>query len=163
MTKETIFQTIKESALDARKSQSKELASLLNTFLADLQKHITGGLSAAVYGLYNPTDEQVIPFLTKTIQGLTKGINIASNSNTPSAQSYVEKTQLEVETLSLFLPKALEPEELQMIIIKLIDEDVLPITNNKLFGSIMSKLKDKYEGQYNPANVRKIFNSITTV
>lgn len=163
MTTETIFQTITESALDARKSQAKELASLLNTFLADLQKHITGGLSAAVYGLYEPTDEQVIPFLTKTIQGLVKGINTASSSSSPSAQAYVDKTRLEVETLTLFLPKALEPEELQMIIIKLIDEDVLPITDKKLFGSIMSKLKAKYEGRYNPSNVREVFNLITTV
>lgn len=163
MTKETIFQTIKESALDARKSQSKELASLLNTFLADLQNHITGGLSAAVYGLYAPTDEQIIPFLVKTIQGLNKGISTASTSNNPSAQTYVDKTRLEVETLSLFLPKALEPEELRMVIIKLIDEDILLIGDKKLFGSIMSKIKEQYEGRYNPAKVREMFNSITTV
>ena len=69
MTQETIFQTLTEAALEARKDKAKELSALLNTFLSDLREHVTGGVSASIYGIYKPTDEQVVPFLVKTIQG----------------------------------------------------------------------------------------------
>lgn len=157
----TIFQTITESHLEARKSHSKELSSLLGTFLSDLREHITKGVSASIYGIYKPTDEQVIPFLVKTIQGLAKGVETASKSNTQSSKDYIQSTQLKMETLSLFLPKALSDEELYQAVITAIDTDPLPITDKKLFGSVMKTLKDKYEGRYNPSEVRSIFNSIT--
>ena len=69
MTQETIFQILTEAALEARKDKAKELSALLNTFLSDLREHVTGGVSASIYGIYKPTDEQVVPFLVKTIQG----------------------------------------------------------------------------------------------
>ena len=163
MTQETIFQILTEAALEARKDKAKELSALLNTFLSDLREHVTGGVSASIYGIYKPTDEQVVPFLVKTIQGLDKGIEIARKSDTPSAKTYIQSTQLKIETLSLFLPKALTDEELQEAVIKAIDSSSLEITDKKLFGSVMASLKSNYEGRYVPSEVRSIFERITKV
>lgn len=152
----TIFKTMTKEWVTARKEHDTDKAIFLGTFLNDMRHKITKGVSAAMYGIYDPEDSVVISYLKNGIKNTVKAVEevVASKVETDTSKAFIAKGNFEVAILESYLPKQLSDFELGEIIGKYVKETDL--SGGKLMGFVMSQLKKEYEGLYDASKVKSL-------
>lgn len=156
----SIYQTLKQSWMEARKEKNTELAVFLGTFLNDMRTQITKGVSSTLYGVYDPKDEEVVIAIKKSIKASTKAVEDAEkiDSTGESAINFINKCKLEQSILESFLPKQLSDFELGGIVGKLVKEADESLKGGKLMGYVITQLKKDYNGLYDSSKVKDLLS-----
>lgn len=118
-----IIDKIESDLLSARK-QKLDTVKTLVTLFSDCQ------MVAKNKGVEKPTDEDCIQVIRKHLKGLHEMITLMPNNN-----EYLQESSL----LSDYLPKQMQPEEIEAV-----------IRNNNLTGvpNIMKFFKENFAGRY---------------
>ena len=149
----TIFEKLNQDWLQARKDKNTVTATVLGTFLSEMKSKITKGLSASVFGIYKPTDDEVIANLNSTIRTLKSGLATAESQNNTSV--YVTKTKVDIELLESYLPTKMLDSKLQTLVVQYTQEALdSGKTGGAILGFVMSKLKENYPNQYDASKAR---------
>lgn len=146
----SLYQRIKKEQLDARKAKVKIHIDLLTTLLGEIQSSVTGSLSAAQFGVLNPTDAEVLKVVKKFIKNTKETLAL-----TPSN----ELATLELEILESFMPKQLSDTELGVVVGQILSTADSSLTGGKLMGFVMSQLKAQYEGLFDASKVKGLLEA----
>ena len=155
----TIFEQLDADWKQARKEQDSVKLTILGTFLSEMKSKIIGGLSMAMYGIYNPKDDEVIPHLNSTLKGLKAGLEQAeSQPETHPVVDYKRKVRGEILLLETYLPKKLSADKLKEIVSEL-KVSAGDKTGGALLGFVMGQLKKDYPNLYDASLVRTFVES----
>lgn len=136
---------IKEDSVTARKERSDAVKiSLLVTLLGEVVKI---GKDAGNRDTTDAEASAVIKKFVKNLQEVTKYGNAEQKAT----------ADRELEILSQYLPKQLSNDELSGII----QEQIVAAGNSGL-GPIMRFLKTNYDGQYDGAQAKSVFEALVT-
>ncbi len=130
----SVFENIKAELLSARKSKDAVKANLYSFLLSEASRKNK-----------NPTDEEVyssIKAYIKSVASLNLSGIDAANRDT------------EIVLANKLLPKQLSTSELSDIITSFLLENESAKSN---FGQLMSHMKSNYNGQFNPGDVRSVW------
>lgn len=131
----SLLKTIRKDQLVARKNNDKQRALLLTTLIGE----------ASMFGINDgkreSTDHEVIVTIKKFIKGATELVEKAEYL------SVTHKNGLdEISILESYLPKQMSEDELSNVISGYITD--MNITDMKGMGSVMSKLRENHESEY---------------
>lgn len=146
----SLYQRIKKEQLEARKAKVKIHTDLLTTLLGEIQSSVTGSLSAAQFGVLNPTDAEVLKVLKKFIKNTKETLTL-----NPINQLAI----LELEILESFMPKQLSDHELGIVVGQILSNADSSLSGGKLMGYVMSQLKAQYEGLFDASKVKGLLEA----
>lgn len=145
----SLYETIKEQQLSARKSKHTLSINCLTTLLGEIQTSVTGGSSAAQFGILNPTDNQVLKVVNKFIKNTKETLKLTPDSSV---------ALFEQNLLETYLPKQLDEDTLKNIIYIVCSDNVVDKSNppKGLIGIVMKHLSANYENQYDSKVVKDL-------
>ena len=134
----SLYQSIVDAQLQARKEQNKQRLSTLQLLISDIQNE----RKSAGKDL---TDEQVAQVVTHQVKRLKDSI---IDFEKGGRQDLVDSTSAEVVILSEFLPEQLSDEVLEQAVKDVIEEmkPAGPGDMGKVMGKVMSGVKGKADG-----------------
>lgn len=135
----TLFETIKQDQLSARKAQMGERAALLTTLIGE------AGMVGKNAGNREPTDAEVIKVIESFVKNINSNLELFTSGSPPHNSAIVEKSILEK-----YLPTKYTEEELLLII----SGYVLSLGCD--MGKIMAGLKKDHAGNYDGALASKL-------
>lgn len=146
----SLYQRIKKEQLEARKAKVKIHTDLLTTLLGEIQSSVTGSLSAAQFGVLNPTDAEVLKVVKKFIKNTKETLALTPSNGLAT---------LELEILESFMPKQLSDTELGVVVGQILSTADSSLTGGKLMGFVMSQLKAQYEGLFDASKVKGLLEA----
>ena len=135
----TLFETIKQDQLSARKAQMGERAALLTTLIGE------AGMVGKNAGNREPTDLEVIKVVESFVKNINSNLELFTVGSSPYVSALVER-----DILGKYLPQKYTEDELTLIIsgyVLLLGCDM---------GKIMAGLKKDHAGNYDGALASKL-------
>ena len=139
----TLLQKIKADQLEARKTGSKESASLLTTLYSE----------ASLVGFNDHKRESTDAEVIATIKKFLKNINLCLQSCTDSQR---EHYLFEKSLLESYLPQQITGEELRTVMLMYVEQN----GGIKEKSVIMRNLKAQFAGRYDGNEAAKMFDEI---
>lgn len=139
----SLMEQIKKDQLTARKERSWK-ASILTTLLGE------AAMIGKNAGNRETTDPEVIAVIKKFIKNMEETARLAGMD---------DHTVMEIDLLSGYLPKGMDNKALVVAINEIILEQIGTDTPHNM-GSIMKRMKEKYDGLYDGKEVSGIVREL---
>lgn len=145
----TLKENLVQDMNNARKEKDELTLNTLSFVLGEIQREEKRSKTAREF-----TDEEVLKQVTSTVKKINESIKEFEKSSN-SAKERIIKARLEVEILSLYLPKALTEDEVVSIINEVIDgtENLDP---KKGMGMVMKGVNAKVQGRFDGKRISEL-------
>jgi len=134
----SLYQSIVDIQIQARKNQDKEKLSVLQLLLAEIKnERISVGQEL--------TDEQIQQVVTRQVKRLNDSLQDFNKAN---RQDLIKQAEFELNILNSFLPEQISDEKLESIVKQTMAEMSVggPGDLGKIMGKVMSQIKGQATG-----------------
>lgn len=128
------------SAIKEQNHRAKVKALVLTTLLGEIENKQKNG---------NFTDEMAVALVKKFINGINETLAVKKS----------EDLLIELEALSVFLPRQMSDAEIRSAVFRIIDSWKSPLVPSDM-GKVMGILKQQYGGMYDGSAAGKIVKSV---